>query len=118
MTAFKKNQEVFNIESWDGKGMFYIRRLVVKSCGKQQATMETLDGKMTKVRFYADRYARELFDVATTDPEAKALELGSAYIAAQLALNEGKIGHPAYHQASVIELAEYFRTAQPSFIWR
>lgn len=81
---FKKGQRVYEIGSWDDKGKFYAREWIVDSAGAKRMTFRSTDGKMRKHQIETQFADGRIFDAATTDPEAKALELAAAYIARRI----------------------------------
>lgn len=73
--TYRKGDEVFEIVNWDRRGTVAVRRLIIQSWGKRQATaLVKENGQMIKQRIYTDSAVSpaclgKLFVPASTDPE-------------------------------------------------
>jgi hypothetical protein len=120
MVKFNKGDKVYEIGSLDGKGMFYIREVEIKSWGAKQGTAISMEnGKYTESRIYVTHannqpHGAHYFKIGTVDPVAKALELAASFIAHNLADAQSRLGMDAYHQGAIQERIAFFSTAKPS----
>lgn len=116
---FTKGQEVYLIESWDNKGTFSYRKLIVGACGKVRMHLLRMDGTTLAERIYVQDLGdmigcfspQDVFHaVDGFDPVVKALEMAAAYIEVRKAEFASRIARDAsqtvYFQKLIAELHE------------
>lgn len=110
MAAFKKNQNVFLIQSWNGKGEFQVVTAIVYSCGKKQMVLTDANtGRELGRNYLPTREQRARFDLVINDNEdarAIAMEQAAKFIAYEIARYERIVSN-----FEVSKPSEAYRTA-------